>query len=86
MYRYILIVSWPVFQTTLSVVAAAAAATAEEACTPDPLCFTRATFIIGFLAPLLTAGELVMSKVASFSMSCSVLKLLTLLFGLRGKE
>ena len=67
-------------QTTLSVVEAAAAAAEEE-----PLCFTRATFIIGFLL----LGEFVMSKVASFSMSCSVLKLfplLTLLFGLRGKE
>jgi len=73
-------------QTTLSVVAAAAAAAAAaEEAEPNPLCFTRATFIIGFLL----LGEFVMSKVASFSMSCSVLKLLpllTLLFGLRGKE
>ena len=73
-------------QTTLSVVeAAAAAAAATEAAEEEPLCFTRATFIIGFLL----LGEFVMSKVASFSMSCSVLKLfplLTLLFGLRGKE
>ena len=73
-------------QTTLSVVeAAAAAAAAAEAAEEEPLCFTRATFIIGFLL----LGEFVMSKVASFSMSCSVLKLLpllTLLFGLRGKE
>ena len=73
-------------QTTLSVVeAAAAAAAAAEAAKEEPLCFTRATFIIGFLL----LGEFVMSKVASFSMSCSVLKLfplLTLLFGLRGKE
>ena len=74
-------------QTTLSVVeaAAAAAAAAVEAAEEEPLCFTRATFIIGFLL----LGEFVMSKVASFSMSCSVLKLfplLTLLFGLRGKE
>ena len=73
-------------QTTLSVVeAAAATAAAAEAAEEEPLCFTRATFIIGFLL----LGEFVMSKVASFSMSCSVLKLfplLTLLFGLRGKE
>ena len=73
-------------QTTLSVVeAAAAAAAAAETAEEEPLCFTRATFIIGFLL----LGEFVMSKVASFSMSCSVLKLfplLTLLFGLRGKE
>ena len=72
-------------QTTLSVVEAAAAAAAAEAAEEEPLCFTRATFIIGFLL----LGEFVMSKVASFSMSCSVLKLfplLTLLFGLRGKE